>query len=52
MNVIRNFVIQKVFWLVFTILIFVQNKGKNEAEVKLTTVSTYSIKLLLVTQAQ
>ena len=35
MNVIRTFVIQKVFLLVFTIFIFMQNKGQNETQVKL-----------------
>ena len=35
MNVIRTFVIQKVFLLVFTIFIFMQNKGQNETRVKL-----------------
>ena len=35
MNVIRTFVIQKVFLLVFTIFIFMQNKGQNETQVKI-----------------
>ena len=35
--------------LVFAIFIFMQNKGKNETQVKLITI-TYWIKLLLVTQ--
>ena len=39
MNLIRNFVIQKVFWLVFTIFIFMQNKGQHETRVKLITVT-------------
>ena len=39
------------FHLVFTIFIFVQNKGQNKTQVKLITV-TYWIKLLLVTEAQ
>ena len=30
MNVIETFVIQKVFLLVFTIFIFMQNKRQNE----------------------
>ena len=38
-NVIRTFVIQKVFLLVFTIFIFIQNKGQNETQVKLITIS-------------
>ena len=49
MNVIRTCVIQKVFLLVFTIFIFMQNKGQNETKVKLITI-TYWIKLLLVTR--
>ena len=49
MNVIRTFVIQKVILLVFTIIIFMQNKGQNETQVKLITI-TYWIKLLLVTR--
>ena len=47
MNVIRTFVIQKEFLLVFTIFIFMQNKSQNETQVKLITI-TYWIKLLLV----
>ena len=35
MKVIGTFVIQKVFLLVFTIFIFMQNKGQNEIQVKL-----------------
>ena len=35
MNVIRSFVIQKVFLLMFTIFIFMQNKGQNETKVKI-----------------
>ena len=46
MNVIRTFVIQKVFLLVFTIFIFMQNKGQNETQLKLITI-TYWIKLLV-----
>ena len=50
MNVIRNFVIQKVFVGVHYFYIYA-NKGQNETQVKLITV-TYLIKLWLVTQAQ
>ena len=39
MNVIRTFVIQKVFLLVFTIFIFMQNNGQNETQVKLIIVT-------------
>ena len=35
MSVIRTFVVQKVFLLVFTIFIFMQNKGQNETQVKI-----------------
>ena len=48
MNAIRTFVIQKVFLLVSTIFIFMQNKGQNETQVILI-IFTYWIKLLLVT---
>ena len=49
MNVIRTFLIPKVFLLVFTIFIFMQNKGQNETQVKLIAI-TYWIKWLLVIQ--
>ena len=39
MNVIRTFVFQKVFLLVFTIFIFMQNKGQNESQVKLIIIT-------------
>ena len=35
MNVIRTFVIQKLFLLVFTNFIFMQNKGQNETQVEI-----------------
>ena len=35
MNVIRTFVIQKAFLLVFTIFIFMQNNGQNETHIKI-----------------
>ena len=46
MNVIRTFVIQKVFLLVFTIFIFMQNKGQNETQVKLIII-TYLNKIVI-----
>ena len=46
MNVIRTFVIQKVFLLVFTIFIFMQNKGQNETQVKLIII-TYLNKIVV-----
>ena len=43
MNVITTFVIySEGIWLVFTIFIFMQNKGQNETHVKLIAV-TYRI---------
>ena len=46
MNVIGTFVIQKVFLLVFTIFIFMQNKGQNETQVKLIII-TYLNKIVV-----
>ena len=46
MNVIKTFVIQKVFLLVFTIFIFMQNKGQNETQVKLIII-TYLNKIVV-----
>ena len=46
MNVIRTFVIQKVFLLVFTIFIFMQNKGQNETQIKLIII-TYLNKIVV-----
>ena len=46
MNAIRTFVIQKVFLLVFTIFIFMQNKGQNETQVKLFII-TYLNKIVV-----
>ena len=46
MNVIRTFVIQKVFLLVFTIFIFMQNKGQNETQVNLIII-TYLNKIVV-----
>ena len=46
MNEIRIFVIQKVFLLVFTIFIFMQNKGQNETQVKLIII-TYLNKIIV-----
>ena len=46
MDVIRTFVIQKVFLLVFTIFIFMQNKGENETQVKLIII-TYLNKIVV-----
>ena len=43
---IRTFVIQKVFLLVFTIFIFMQNKGQNETQVKLIII-TYLNKIVV-----
>ena len=42
MNVIGTFVIQKVFLLVFTIFIFMQNKGQNKTQVKLIMVTYWN----------
>ena len=42
MNVIRTFVIQKEFLLVFTIFIFMPNKGQNETQVKLIIVTYWN----------
>ena len=46
MNAIRIFVIQMVFLLVFTIFIFMQNKGQNESRVKLIII-TYLNKIVV-----
>ena len=46
MNIIRTFVIQKVFLLVFNIFIFMQNKGQNETQVKLIII-TYLNKIFV-----
>ena len=46
MDVIGTFVIQKVFLLVFTIFIFMQNKGQNETRVKLIII-TYLNKIVV-----
>ena len=43
---IRTFVIQKVFLLVFTIFIFMQNKGQNKTQVKLIII-TYLNKIVV-----
>ena len=43
MNVIRNFVIDSEgIWLVFTIFIFMQNKGQNETQVKLIIITYWN----------
>ena len=46
MNVIRTFVIQKEFLLVFTIFIFMQDKGQNETQVNLIII-TYLNKIVV-----
>ena len=46
MNVIRTFVIQKVFLLLFTIFIFMEKKGQNETQVKLIII-TYLNKIVV-----
>ena len=46
MKVIRTFVVQKVFLLVFAIRIFMQNKGQNETRVKLIII-TYLNKIVV-----
>ena len=47
MNVIRNFVIySEGIWLVYTIFIFMQNKGQNETRVKLIII-TYLNKIVV-----
>ena len=46
MNIIRTFVIQKVFLLVFNIFIFMQNKGQNETQIKLIII-TYLNKIVV-----
>ena len=47
MNVIINFVIySEGIWLVFTIFIFMQNKGQNETQVKLIII-TYLNKIVV-----